>query len=381
MNIRYMAAAALVSCLSVHTAQAQDDATRPLRHGPYLAPMVSWILTDDEAYDDGLGGVLAAGYRSGYWAVEVSALLGGYDAAQGEDADVVGGSINGLLFPFSGLPNLFALIGAGALNVDANPVIDRQHSLTTLEGGVGYLWAFSGQRYEFALRTDVRYRTGRRERRVDPGGDLDIPTRFDETLIQVGLQLPLGLVPSEPEPMPEPVAVVPVLDTDGDGVLDDADRCPDTPAGTVVDRAGCPLPPPPPPPPCEPPAPGERVSLAGCGTGDVLVLHGMHFELDSAELTAEARAVLDVVVEELMAHPHIAVEIGGHTDSSGSERYNQSLSTRRAQSVHDALVDAGIDPARLTAIGYGESRPVADNATTDGRERNRRVEMTITSTD
>jgi hypothetical protein len=85
----------------------------PLMQGPYLAPMASYILTDDEVYDDGLGGVLAAGYRNSWWAVEAAALLGSYNAAQGEDADFEGGTINGLVFPFSGLPNLFALIGAG----------------------------------------------------------------------------------------------------------------------------------------------------------------------------------------------------------------------------------------------------------------------------
>jgi outer membrane protein OmpA-like peptidoglycan-associated protein len=350
----------------------------PLMQGPYLAPMASYILTDDEVYDDGLGGVLAAGYRNSWWAVEAAALLGSYNAAQGEDADFEGGTINGLVFPFSGLPNLFALIGAGGLHVNAHPVIDRRYTLTTLEAGVGHLWPLSFGRYEFAIRTDARWRTGKRERRVDPGGDLDIPTHFDDTLIQLGLQLPLRMPAPEPEPVPEPVVVVPIADSDGDGVLDDRDQCPDTPRGTEVDSAGCPLPPPP-PPPCEAPGPGERVSLAGCGTGDVLILQGVHFEHDRAALTPDARTILDGVAEELNTHVGIAVEIGGHTDSLGSDRYNQRLSEQRALAVHDYLVAAGVDTGRLTVNGYGEARPVADNDSDDGRQRNRRVELTITA--
>ncbi|HAJ42986.1 MAG TPA: hypothetical protein DCM00_10065, partial [Alcanivorax sp.] len=76
-----------------------------------------------------------------------------------------------------------------------------------------------------------------------------------------------------------------------------------------------------------------------------------------------------------LAHSDNEVEIAGHTDSKGSDEYNQALSERRAESVRDFLIDLGVDPGRLQARGYGDTRPVDSNATDEGRERNRRIEM------
>ena len=162
-----------------------------------------------------------------------------------------------------------------------------------------------------------------------------------------------------------------VTDTDGDGVIDEADQCPDTPPGTSVDGKGCP----PPPPACESGA--EGLKLAGCQPGQTLVLHGVNFEFDKATLTPNARSLLDLVVFALKEAPQIRVEVGGHTDARGSDAYNQELSGHRAQSVVDYLVGQGIASERLQAVGYGETAPVADNATEEGRERNRRVELRI----
>jgi OOP family OmpA-OmpF porin len=77
----------------------------------------------------------------------------------------------------------------------------------------------------------------------------------------------------------------------------------------------------------------------------------------------------------LKRHQDLEVEIAGHTDSTGSESYNQALSQRRADSVREALIAGGIDAARLSAKGYGESEPIADNDTEEGRAKTRRVEM------
>src|SRR5690606_3858707 len=112
------------------------------------------------------------------------------------------------------------------------------------------------------------------------------PRDFKTAVANLGLHLPLANK-RPPPPPPAPAQVVPPVadaDSDHDGVLDAVDECPGTPPATLVDRVGCALPPPPPPPPCRTPEPGERVSLAGCGTGDVIVLRGVNFALDSAEL-------------------------------------------------------------------------------------------------
>jgi OOP family OmpA-OmpF porin len=101
------------------------------------------------------------------------------------------------------------------------------------------------------------------------------------------------------------------------------------------------------------------------------------FEFNSAELTARARETLRGVVEALRGEPGLRAEIAGHTDASGPDEYNQRLSQQRSESVQQYLVSQGIDRNRLVARGYGESRPVADNSTDAGRERNRRVEFNV----
>jgi OOP family OmpA-OmpF porin len=106
-----------------------------------------------------------------------------------------------------------------------------------------------------------------------------------------------------------------------------------------------------------------------------IVLRGINFKFDSAKIEPEFEPVLDVAVDELKSNPGVHVEVAGHTDSTGPDAYNQGLSERRAGSVVKYLVSKGVDAGRLTAVGHGESMPVADNATRDGRAQNRRVEL------
>lgn len=162
-------------------------------------------------------------------------------------------------------------------------------------------------------------------------------------------------------------------DQDGDGVFDRRDRCPDTPARTPVSHNGCPLPaipapaavePPPPPPP----APKEEV-ITLSDAGDVL------FEFDKSDLTAEAQSQLTTLLPRLTAADVVSVKVDGHTDSMGSDPYNQALSERRAASVVTFLTEHGVSQAKLSSEGFGESRPVADNSTSEGRAQNRRVEL------
>ena len=120
------------------------------------------------------------------------------------------------------------------------------------------------------------------------------------------------------------------------------------------------------------------MTLEGCAAGDTIVLQGVTFEFDKARLTPNAKVILDGVASALEGRPDIKVEIGGHTDAKGSDAYNLKLSDRRAASVVQYLVGKGIAPARMTSHGYGEAIPVADNATDEGRELNRRVELKVT---
>jgi OOP family OmpA-OmpF porin len=168
------------------------------------------------------------------------------------------------------------------------------------------------------------------------------------------------------------------LDSDGDGIADGRDRCPDTPRNVAVDSAGCPMdgdgdgvydsmdqcP--------DTPA-GMAVNERGCHT--ILSLKGVNFKLNSSELERDARNELDAVVKMLNDDQRIRLSVEGHTDSSGADSYNQRLSQQRAEAVVDYLVKNGISRSRLTARGYGETRPVADNNTPQGRASNRRVDL------
>jgi outer membrane protein OmpA-like peptidoglycan-associated protein len=244
------------------------------------------------------------------------------------------------------------------------------------QGGAGIRYDFN---QHLTIGLDYRYIKGDTGKfyvyRLQPQTHFDADYDSQSVYLSVDWyfhKTPAPVAPAEPPP----VAVAPPPpDTDGDGVIDDLDKCPGTPTGTPVDDKGCPLPPP--PPPCKAPQAGERISLTGCGTGDVIVLRGVNFEFDKARLTPNAKTILDNVGDELVANPQINVELGGHTDSKGSDEYNQKLSERRAKSVVQYLVGRGIDNGRMTAAGYGETQPVADNDTDEGRELNRRVELKI----
>lgn len=146
-----------------------------------------------------------------------------------------------------------------------------------------------------------------------------------------------------------------VVDSDGDGVFDPQDRCPNTPAGTPVDANGC-------------PKVFEEVRRN-------VILEGVNFETNKAELRPESRAILDRVAESLKGYPELMVEVQGHTDSRGSADLNRKLSQARAETVRDYLIANGVAASRLTARGYGPGMPAADNTTDAGRAKNRRVEL------
>ncbi|MBC3373932.1 OmpA family protein [Pseudomonas sp. SWRI92] len=160
-------------------------------------------------------------------------------------------------------------------------------------------------------------------------------------------------------------------DEDDDGVFDRRDRCPDTPADTPVEHHGCPLPQyPASVPQDEPETPTSEVITLN-DAGKVL------FDFDQSDLTAAARGQLDGLVAKL-SHANVAsIRVVGHTDSVGTDTYNEGLSERRAGSVVEYLLTQGLAPDKLTSEGKGESEPVADNETDEGRAQNRRVELHI----
>jgi outer membrane protein OmpA-like peptidoglycan-associated protein len=128
-----------------------------------------------------------------------------------------------------------------------------------------------------------------------------------------------------------------------------------------------------------------RRDMAGTGVdvqrqGDTIRLQApesITFDTDSAEIKPQFRSALDQVARSIRQYPNTVVRVEGHTDSTGSASYNQNLSVNRAQSVASYLAQQGVDPARMQAVGYGFSRPIATNDTAAGRAQNRRVEILI----
>ena len=157
------------------------------------------------------------------------------------------------------------------------------------------------------------------------------------------------------KPASAPVVVAPPpapLDSDGDGVTDDKDKCPNTPRGLEVDADGC------------------EYHLTK--TEEIRI--DVKFATNKSDITEEYVGEVERVAKFLRKYASVKAEIAGHTDSVGSDAYNQKLSQRRADAVKAMLVDRfGIDASRLSAVGYGELKPIASNDTVEGRAQNRRV--------
>lgn len=147
--------------------------------------------------------------------------------------------------------------------------------------------------------------------------------------------------------------------------------------GGVALTLGSPPAPPPPAPVVEaPPTPAPTPEPTAVPKKKI-VLRNVHFDFDKAVIRADAIPILDEAVQVLKEEGGVAVIVDGHTDSIGKEPYNLRLSKRRADAVRTYLADHGIDRSRITAEGFGESKPVASNATDDGRAQNRRVELRV----
>lgn len=139
---------------------------------------------------------------------------------------------------------------------------------------------------------------------------------------------------------------------------------------------------PPEPPPKEEPPPPPKPKRVEVTADKIVIREKIQFELNKATIKSDSDALLTEIADVFKENTHIKkVSIEGHTDSQGSDAYNQKLSEQRAKAVLDYLVGKGIDAKRLTSKGLGESKPIASNDTEEGKEQNRRVEFIITEQD
>ncbi|PLY07852.1 MAG: OmpA family protein [Arcobacter sp.] len=242
-------------------------------------------------------------------------------------------------YELSSKTSLYALIGAGFEWFDSEAYGNK----SSIFGNYGF-----GIKYkitdDISLKADVRHL-------------IETDDSDNNLLYTVGLAIPFGkkAAPapmaepaSTPAPVAEPVKMMP-KDSDGDGVVDSLDKCPDTPKGEIVDETGCTL----------------NVDL------------NINFETDSAVINNSYDSKIKKFADFMKAFPSVKGKIAAHTDSDGSDAYNQKLSERRAASAVKALEAYGVEASRLNSIGYGETKPKASNATAEGKAMNRRVEGSI----
>jgi OOP family OmpA-OmpF porin len=364
-----------------------------------VSPFVGWYsfdhaidLTDKPVY----------GLRLGYDLTERWGLEGALDYvktkleyANGDAVRVYGYRLDAL-FHFMPQEKLVPYVAAGVGGTNAEYPINFENDNDFLFNyGAGVKYFLSDN---WALRADIRHLL------VFDGGRQDWESTIGLTFFFGGMK-------------PAPVAA---MDSDNDGVLDSMDKCPDTPKGVSVDAAGCPLdsdsdgdgvvdsldk--------CPNTPKGEKVGADGCplvsdsdgdGVVDSLdkcpntpkgakvdkdgcpeklaekVSIALQIEFDSgkADIKSKYEEQIKKVADFMTTYPETTAVIEGHTDNVGKEASNVRLSTRRSESVRTYLIEKfGIAPGRLITKGFGSSQPVADNATPEGRQKNRRITAVI----
>ncbi|VAW45739.1 Outer membrane protein A precursor [hydrothermal vent metagenome] len=297
------------------------------------------------------------------------------------DAEDTGGSVSqtglGLMarYHFNDGSSMRPFLGMGAGYLDHNGSgaargVDSSDLMLNLSAGIR-----KSMTDRVSFISEVKYR-------LDTDDYTGTSSSYDDYLFSMGLNIALGAA-SKAMPAAEIVEPAPQLDSDGDGVSDLTDRCPNTPAGMTVDAYGChdgdddndgvknSI------DKCPNSRAGAVVGADGCEVQVVIELQGVNFDLDKATLKPESIVILDAAVATMGEHGTLVVEVAGHTDSSASEAYNQDLSVRRAKVVYSYLVDKGVSADRMTWNGYGELSPIATNDTAEGMAKNRRTELVI----
>lgn len=229
---------------------------------------------------------------------------------------------------------LYALVGIGYEDLSNEQLQNRDSMFAQYGGGVKY-WVTDS----FALKAEVRHAI------KFHGGDNNLFYSLGFTIPFDAKSAPVAAAAAKPEPKPAPVVAAP-KDSDNDGVYDDKDKCPNTPKGTVVDADGC---------------------------TKIIRLH-VTFDFDKSTVKQEFMPEIQKVADFMKVNPGYSVVLEGHTDSKGSDAYNQKLSDQRAKAVAKALGNLGVAAAKVTTEAYGESKPVATNDTEVGRSENRRVD-------
>ncbi len=317
------------------------NATAEIKRGSYtLTPYLGGYSFDD---GEGLENGVAVGLGLGYNYTDRLGVEAVFNYVESEDQKV-----NAKLLRFDGLyhfmpkDKLVPYLAAGLGFIDVNSVNDEDGSSPLFDFGAGLKYSINDN---VQLRGDIR-------------NIYEIDGSDNHQIYTVGITYLFGKKEPVRLPVVEKKAPPVPVDSDGDGVYDDKDKCPNTPKGIKVDSSGCPIP----------------------LTEKVVIDLKVEFDFDKANIKSVYNDHLQKVANFLAAYPDAQGVIEGHTDSIGSEEYNHKLSHKRAENVRLYLIkNFGVKAERLKAEGFGESQPIADNKTKEGRQSNRRVIGTIST--
>ncbi len=363
---KFLLGAAIASCMVPSMASAAEEGTW------YLNPAIGYQVFDGSR---DLTSTEVALFGAEYvlskdWGVELRGL---YSVAasdrniRAQDQKILGSSIDMLrYFSLGGQNAKFTpYLAAGMGVIEADYESGRYDSQTQLNAGGGVRYTIDEK---WSVRADTRLVYGTDHETQDGNAS-------------IGLSYAFGGSPA-PAPAPMPVS----NDSDADGVVDGVDQCSGTPAGVAVDAKGCALDKDGDGVPnyrdkCPNTPAGRQVDKFGC---KFVIKHSesikleINFPNNSDAIPVAYAAELKKVAAFMTKFGGVKAVVEGHADSNGAAAYNKQLSQRRADSVRKALIrDYNIAENRLSAVGYGEERPIADNKTSEGRRANRRVVAVI----
>ena len=353
--------------------------------GFYIFPSIGYFFLDsDRDADDAPAVTFAAGYQfNNRFATEAAyGIFSSESEITGKDIDGSYYHIDGL-YHLSDSNTLTPFIVAGIGNMDLDTEGSENDDETSYNAGLGVKHDLTNQ---LSIRTEARMFYGNDSNNKDTllnvglvylfGGSSssnngEVTSKYDsdgDGVMDSDDQCPntatgasidsKGCVAevATPASVVAPAAVVAPIDSDADGIVDSADKCPETPAEAKVDENGCQL------------TIAEPVSQT---------LH-VQFANNSDAVPESAKNEIKSLSVFMTSYPSTKVTIEGHSDSSGNANYNQDLSERRAKAIAKSLVEEfGIEGTRVDAKGYGEENPIADNNTAEGRKENRRVVAVI----
>lgn len=333
---------------------------------PYISTLFAYTFEDgDRNSDPGLGFAVSSGkVLNKYWNAELGGFWQRYDNLPGgNDWTDFGAKVDGLFFysrdrafsPYFG-------VGAGVQHTTLKGPGGASDTEPLVDAGLGFFKYFALGDRDLAFRADLRYRWAGLDniKAAAPGTD-----DLAEPVLKLGLVLPLGPRPGAGSDAAagatKPTGPAKILDSDGDGIADANDRCPGSAKGTPVDAYGC-----------------TKEQLAA---GSERQFDDVLFDFDKSDLTPTGVAILDNAAEVVNSgeYKSLRINVSGHTDWVGSEGYNQALSERRANVVKNYLIQKGVDASRIRTFAFGETTPVADNETVEGRAKNRRAEIRTTA--